>query len=196
MEKTDPFSFPVSRISFAIPFRHCRLTGDHSRIKFECETLSENIRRSDRASSKRIKAFEATTYDSGLALRLARPKRRALPGIYTTILLFCHIFRQRSSLASCPSKPLTLLSIFVTRIGGGFARVIRVPVSFLLAPGFLRNSIWYTGWDVKELLVPFRNGFIFLLCSWTWFCRLLNLLIEICFNFFLEAVDFIKYHKL
>jgi hypothetical protein len=140
--------------------------GDRSRIKVECETLSENIRRSDRAGSRRIGAFGATTYDSGLALRLARSRRRAVPGIYTTILLFCHIFRQRSSLAGCPSKPLTLLSIFVTRLGGGFARGIRVPVFFLLAPGLLRNSIWYTGWDVKEVLVAFRNGFRFLLCSW------------------------------
>jgi len=53
------------------------------------------------------------------------------------------------------------------------------------------------------LVVVFRYGFYFIFNRFsrtkptlTWFCRLLNLLIEICFNFFLEAVDFIKYHKL
>jgi hypothetical protein len=37
MEKIYSFSFPARRIFLAIPFHHCRLKGDLSRIKVECE---------------------------------------------------------------------------------------------------------------------------------------------------------------
>jgi hypothetical protein len=37
MEKTYSFSFPIRRIFLAIPFHHCRLKGDLSRIEVECE---------------------------------------------------------------------------------------------------------------------------------------------------------------
>jgi len=37
MEKTYSFSFPQIRSFLAIPFHHCRLKGDLSRIEVECE---------------------------------------------------------------------------------------------------------------------------------------------------------------
>src|SRR3954454_11229631 len=83
-------------------------------------------------------------YDSGTALSLAHSGRKTIPGVYPIIILFCRILRRSSSLAGYPSKPLTLLSIFVTRLGGGQFPGIRFAVIFLLAPGLLGNSIRHT----------------------------------------------------
>ena len=82
--------------------------------------------------------------DSGTALRLAHFRRKAIPGVYPIINLSCRILGRNSSLAGYLSKSLTLLSIFVTRLGGGKSSCIRLTVVFLLTPGFFRNSIRYT----------------------------------------------------
>ena len=57
--------------------------------------------------------------DSGTALRLAHFRRKAILGIYPIIILSYRILGRSSSLTGYPSKSLTLLSIFITRLGGG-----------------------------------------------------------------------------